>query len=119
MLMAIRPDLVRSPLPQRSAEEVARAAVPSTPYRLERSGHWASIGGHTDSPLEATPEGGQRLLSIVAAGGDLPGSCGCRCCSRSTRRRRRAAHSLWFVPPKPGHGALCHRTPLCQRNGGE
>jgi creatinine amidohydrolase len=65
MVMAIRPDLVRPPLPQRSAEEISRAAVPSTPYRLERSGHWASIGGHTDSPLEATPEGGQRLLGIV------------------------------------------------------
>ncbi|MFN8678102.1 MAG: creatininase family protein [Thermomicrobiales bacterium] len=65
MLMAIRPDLVRTPLPQRSAGEIAQAAVPSTPYRLERAGHWASIGGHTDSPLEATPEGGQRLLGIV------------------------------------------------------
>ena len=65
MLMAIRPDLVRTPLPQRSAEEIARAAVPSSPYRMERSGHWASIGGHTDSPLEATPGDGQRLLGIV------------------------------------------------------
>ncbi|MDQ2653716.1 MAG: creatininase family protein [Chloroflexota bacterium] len=65
MLMAIRPDLVRTPLPQRTAEEISRAAVPSTPYRLERSGHWASIGGHTDSPRDATPEGGQRLLEIV------------------------------------------------------
>lgn len=65
MIMAIRPDLVSSPLPQRSDEEISRAAVPSTPYRLERTGHWASIGGHTDSPLEATPEGGQRLLEIV------------------------------------------------------
>jgi creatinine amidohydrolase len=65
MLMAIRPDLVRNPLPQRSADEISRAAVPSTSYRLERYGHWASIGGHTDSPLEATPEAGQRLLGIV------------------------------------------------------
>lgn len=65
MLMAVRPDLVRTPLPQRSAEEIARAAVPGTPYRLERFGHWASIGGHTDSPLDATPEVGQRLLGIV------------------------------------------------------
>jgi creatinine amidohydrolase len=65
MLMAIRPDLVRSPLPQRSDEEIARAEVPSTPYRLERAGHWASIGGHTDSPLEATPAEGQRLLELV------------------------------------------------------
>ena len=58
-------DLVRYPLPERSAVEIASAAVPSTPYRLERWGHWESIGGHTDSPLEATPEGGQRLLGIV------------------------------------------------------
>ncbi|MCA9863102.1 MAG: creatininase family protein, partial [Thermomicrobiales bacterium] len=65
MLMAIRPDLVRTPLPQRSADDIARAASPSTPYRLERAGHWASIGGHTDSPLGATPEAGQRLLGIV------------------------------------------------------
>ncbi len=65
MLMAIRPDLIRTPLPQRSAEEIAAAAVPSTPYRLERSGHWAAIGGHTDSPLEATPEAGRALLGIV------------------------------------------------------
>ena len=65
MLMAIRPDLVREPLPERSAEAIAQAAVPNTPYRLERAGHWAAIGGHTDSPLEATPEGGQRLLGLV------------------------------------------------------
>ena len=65
MLMAIRPDLVRSPLPHRSAQEAASAAVPSTPYRLERAGHWASMGGHTDSPHDATPEEGQRLLGIV------------------------------------------------------
>lgn len=65
MLMAIRPDLVRSPLPQRSEDEIARAAVPSTPYRLERSGHWAAVGGHTDSPQGASPESGQALLGIV------------------------------------------------------
>lgn len=65
MVMAIRPDLVRAPLPSRNAAEIARAAVPNAPYRLERAGHWASIGGHTDTPQDATPEAGQRLLEIV------------------------------------------------------
>ncbi|MFT4039857.1 MAG: creatininase family protein [Thermomicrobiales bacterium] len=65
MIMAIRPELVREPLPRRSEAAIARAAVPSTPYRLERYGHWTQIGGHTDTPLEATPERGAALLEIV------------------------------------------------------
>lgn len=64
-IMALRPDLVSNPLPQRSAEEVARTAMPATPFRSERYGFWTSIGGHTDTPHRATAERGRELLALL------------------------------------------------------
>ena len=64
-ILALRPDLVDSPLPQRTSEEMERARMPRLPFRAERYGFWESIAGHTDSPHEATAERGQQLLAAI------------------------------------------------------
>jgi hypothetical protein len=63
--MALRPDLVDVALPHRSGEELAKTIVPPAPFRIERHGFWRSIDGYTDSPDQAQPELGQRLLEII------------------------------------------------------
>jgi creatinine amidohydrolase len=65
LIMALRPELVANPLPHRTAEELARTTVPSTPFRAERHGFWQSIDGYTDSPDQASAERGQRLFEIT------------------------------------------------------
>jgi hypothetical protein len=65
--MALRPDLVADPLPHRTAEELARTAIPPTPFRAERHGFWQSIDGYTDSPDEASAERGQHVLAIIVS----------------------------------------------------
>ena len=66
LIKALRPDLVDPALPHRTAEELARTAIPPAPFRAERHGFWRSIDGYTDSPDMADPERGQRLLQIMA-----------------------------------------------------
>ncbi len=65
LILALRPELVQSPLPQRSAAELERVAIPETAYRAERHGFWEGIDGHTDSPHAATAEQGRELLDII------------------------------------------------------
>jgi len=65
LIMALRPELVTTPLPHRTAEELARTTIPQTPFRAERHGFWRSIDGYTDSPDQASTERGQRLLEII------------------------------------------------------
>jgi creatinine amidohydrolase len=65
LVMALHPDLVTTPLPHRTPEELARTTVPSAPFRAERHGFWRSIDGYTDSPDQASAERGQRLLEII------------------------------------------------------
>ena len=67
LIMALRPELVASSLPHRTAEELERTAIPPTRFRAERHGFWQSIDGYTDSPDEASAEKGQRLLEIIVA----------------------------------------------------
>jgi creatinine amidohydrolase len=67
LIMALHPDLVASPLPHRTTEELARTTVPPVPFRAERHGFWTSIDGYTDSPDLASAERGQRLLGIITA----------------------------------------------------
>ncbi len=73
LIMALRPELVANPLPHRTAEELVRTAMPTLPFRAERSGFWESIGGYTDSPDRASAERGQRWLeiTIVAVAAEL------------------------------------------------
>ncbi len=67
LIMALHPDLVASPLPHRTTEELDRTTVPPAPFRAERHGFWTSIDGYTDSPDQASAEWGQRLLEIITA----------------------------------------------------
>jgi creatinine amidohydrolase len=64
-IMAIRPDLVQSPLPHRDEDEVQRVAMLGGPFRAERAGFWTSIAGHTDTPHRASAELGERLLDMI------------------------------------------------------
>jgi creatinine amidohydrolase len=70
-VLALRPDLVRRPLPHR--DEPAPAAPPAAtqpavtqPYRGEIHGWWQSINGFTDSPDRATAELGRVFLDTAA-----------------------------------------------------
>jgi creatinine amidohydrolase len=65
LIMALRPDLVRAPIPERSDAERERARVPSTPFRAERAGWWIGLDGFTDGPHLASAERGERLLGII------------------------------------------------------
>ena len=65
LILALRPDLVANPMPHRDEAELARVAIPRTPFRPERAGFWESIDGFTDSPDQASAELGQRLLATV------------------------------------------------------
>jgi creatinine amidohydrolase len=65
LILALRSDLVASPLPKREGVEMERARMPRFPFRAERHGFWRSIDGHTDSPHEATAERGRQLLAII------------------------------------------------------
>jgi creatinine amidohydrolase len=65
MIWAIRPELVPQSLPRRSDEEIAQSSMTPAPFRTERHGFWTSIGGFTDSPDQASPERGQRLLELI------------------------------------------------------
>jgi creatinine amidohydrolase len=65
LILALRPELVANPLPHRDEVELARVAIPRTPFRAERAGFWESIDGFTDSPDQASAELGQRLLATV------------------------------------------------------
>jgi creatinine amidohydrolase len=67
LIMAVHPDLVVNPLPHRTAVELTRTSIPPAPYRAERHSFWTSIDGFTDSPDQASPERGQRLLEIIVA----------------------------------------------------
>jgi creatinine amidohydrolase len=65
LIMALRPDLVRAPIPERSDAERERARVPTTPFRAERAGWWVGLDGFTDGPHLASAERGERLLGII------------------------------------------------------
>lgn len=65
LIMALRPDLVTSPIPERSEKDQQQAGVPRFPFRAERAGWWKGLDGYTDGPHRASAELGQRLLGIV------------------------------------------------------
>ena len=65
LILALRPELVSQPLPHRGEAELARVAIPRTPFRVERAGFWEGIDGYSDSPDEASAELGQQLLAII------------------------------------------------------
>lgn len=65
LIMALRPDLAASPLPERNESEQEQAGVPHFPFRAERAGWWQGLDGYTDGPHRASAERGQRLLETI------------------------------------------------------
>lgn len=64
-ILALRPDLVRQPLPHR--DTVASGDTRGyRPYRAEVHGSWQEISGFTDSPDRADGPRGQAFLAAAA-----------------------------------------------------
>jgi creatinine amidohydrolase len=66
-VLALRPDLVRSPLPHREETPPAAPPPPTPPYRGELHGSWQRIDGFSDSPDRAAAEHGRRYLEAAIA----------------------------------------------------
>jgi creatinine amidohydrolase len=64
-MMALRPDLVREPRPQRVEAAGSDPRGSSGPYRSERHGFWQSIDGYTDSPARGDAARGHAYLAAV------------------------------------------------------
>jgi creatinine amidohydrolase len=64
LIMALRPELIREPRPQRPtpADGSPRGF---DPYRVELHGAWQATDGFTDSPAQASAELGRRLLAAI------------------------------------------------------
>lgn len=62
-ILALRPELVRSPLPHREEAQEPSAPRPVVPYRSESHGFWQSLDGYTDSPDRANAERGKQALN--------------------------------------------------------
>jgi len=64
-LMALRPDLVREPRPNRPDAAGSDPRGFSQPLRIEEHGFWQSIDGYTDSPDRADAARGKAYLAAV------------------------------------------------------
>lgn len=62
-VLALRPDLVRQPLPHRDGVTGTDPRAFARPYRAELHGAWQEINGFTDSPDRAEAERGQAYLA--------------------------------------------------------
>ena len=65
-VLAMRPDLVKQPLPHRDEPRQDAPPEAARPYRGEFHGSWQSIDGFTDSPDRATAALGQTFLDTAA-----------------------------------------------------
>jgi creatinine amidohydrolase len=66
-IMALRPELVREPLPHREWTASTDPRAFGRPYRAELSGSWQKIDGYTDSPDRADSERGRAWLDAIVA----------------------------------------------------
>ena len=64
VMLALRPELVRDPRPDRP--DAPPAVLAPARYRAELHGAWQHIAGYTDRPALARAEHGERYLSAVA-----------------------------------------------------
>ena len=81
LMMALRPDLVRAPLPHRDDIVGTDPRSPYGPYRAEHHGSWQAIDGYSDSPDRGDAEQGKVYLAAIvdalsAAMVDFHGQCG-------------------------------------------
>jgi creatinine amidohydrolase len=66
LLMAMRPELVTSPLPRRDEPGSTDPRRFGGPYRAERHGFWQRIEGYTDSPALGDADRGRLYLDVAA-----------------------------------------------------
>lgn len=64
-ILALRPDLVRQPLPHRDAVTTTDPRGFVRAYRAEHAGAWQKIDGYTDSPDRADGERGRTWLDAI------------------------------------------------------
>jgi creatinine amidohydrolase len=62
-MLALRHDLVRTPLPTRESDPSTAGTVAG--LRIERAGAWQAFDGYTDSPADATAGFGSEALEAV------------------------------------------------------
>ncbi|MGQ0551342.1 MAG: creatininase family protein [Armatimonadota bacterium] len=65
-MLALRPDLVRTPLPHRDVAGGTDPRALMRPYRGEVHGFWQGINGFTDSPDRADADRGRTYLAAAA-----------------------------------------------------
>ncbi len=64
LMMALRPDLIRKPLPHREIKESPQLSLHRR-YRIESHGSWQTLGGFTDSPGRASEDLGKKYLEVI------------------------------------------------------
>jgi creatinine amidohydrolase len=62
VVMALRPELVREPRPQRDNVPSSDPRRLAQPVRIETHGRWQAMDGYTDSPASASDERGRAFL---------------------------------------------------------
>jgi creatinine amidohydrolase len=66
LILALRPELVRTNLPHRDPSEIADLPARASGWRLERNQFWLAIDGYTDSPDRADADLGRLYLQAAA-----------------------------------------------------
>jgi creatinine amidohydrolase len=66
LVMALRPELIREPRPQRDHVPNSDPRGFGRPVRIETHGSWQGFDGYTDSPARATAEHGRTFLEAAA-----------------------------------------------------
>ncbi len=65
LMLALRPDLVRLPLPSRAQAQEDNPSEAAAPFRLETHGFWQAIDGYSDNPAQGTAERGRVYLAAI------------------------------------------------------
>jgi len=65
LVLALRPELVREPLPHRDGGHSVDPVSLAQPYRLESHGSWQAMDGFTDSPDLGAAVAGERYLDAI------------------------------------------------------
>jgi creatinine amidohydrolase len=66
VVMALRPELIHEPRPQRDNVPDSDPRGFARPVRIETHGSWQSFDGYTDSPARASAEKGRTFLDAAA-----------------------------------------------------
>ena len=65
VILALKPKLVKEPLPSRESVESTDPRGFGRPVRAEHSGSWLKINGYSDSPKNADVENGNKWINTT------------------------------------------------------